>query len=454
MTEPLVGAAPSVETDIARIGPAEPGATATSAESIADTHGRATVRAVCAALCYQGYAFALLGVGAPYIAKGFGLNDAGMAGMFALISLNSIAALVLSRMADRFGRRRIVLAALIVTPLCSLGAALSGALAWFIAFEIVAYAAIAATFASSFVMLAEALPIAERAKGQGYAGLATGTGGGLCVILAPVLVHFGLSWRWLFAVPAIGIVLVPAPARMIPESARWEQAAATGAAAKSRFVDLFARAWRRRTIPLTIATLTGEAAGAATATYINYHAVTVVGLTPAQGSAVMLIGGTISTIGLAIGASLAEAIGRVRSVAALASASVLGVLAFYWGPPVHFAYPTLWLVLAYSWFGTAGRGTIVAANTGVTELFPTALRGAIMGWLTFCVAVAAVGAQVVIALLAKSFGGLSIVVGWIALLSLPTALVWILFIDETRGLSLEAAAGETLSQPVAAGADS
>jgi MFS family permease len=128
-------------------------------------------------------------------------------------------------------------------------------------------------------------------------------------------------------------------------------------------------------------------------------------------------------------------------------------LAFYWGPPAHFAYPTLWLVIAYAWFGTAGRGSVVAANAAVTELFPTALRGAIMGWLTFCVAVAAVCAQVVIAILAKSFGGLSIVVGWIALLSIPTALVWILFIDETRGLSLEAAAGENLSQ-VAAGADS
>jgi putative MFS transporter len=439
MTEPLVGAAASAETTIVGIGAAEPSATVTS-PAAAETHSQATVRAVCAVLVYQGYAFALLGVGAPYIGKGFGLNDAGMAGMFALISLNSIAALVLSRMADRFGRRRILLMALIVTPLCSLGAALSGALAWFIAFEIVAYAAIAATFASSFVMLAEALPIAERARGQGYAGLAIGTGGGLCVILAPVLMHFGISWRWLFAVPAIGIVWVPVLAEMIPESARWEQAAATGAAAESRFADLFARAYRRRTIPLTITALLGEAAGAAVATYINYHAITVVGLTPARGSAVMLIGGTVSTIGLAIGASMAERIGRVRAVAALASASVIGVLAFYWGPPAHFACPTLWLVVAYSWFGTAGRGSVVAANAAVTELFPTALRGAIMGWLTFCVAVAAVGAQVVIALLAKSFGGLSVVVGWIALLSIPCALVWILFIDETRGLSLEAAA--------------
>jgi hypothetical protein len=83
MTEPLVGAAASAETTIVGIGVAEPSATVTSSAAAAETHSPATVRAVCAGLCYQGYAFALLGVGAPYIGRGFGLNDAGMAGMFA-----------------------------------------------------------------------------------------------------------------------------------------------------------------------------------------------------------------------------------------------------------------------------------------------------------------------------------------------------------------------------------
>jgi len=104
----------------------------------------------------------------------------------------------------------------------------------------------------------------------------------------------------------------------------------------------------------------------------------------------------------------------------------------------------LWLLVAYTWFATAGRGAVVAANSAVTELFPTALRGTIMGWLTLCVAIAAIVAQVTIAVLAKPLGGLSNVVGWISLLTIPCAIIWWLFIDETRGLSLEAASGETM----------
>jgi MFS family permease len=230
--------------------------------------------------------------------------------------------------------------------------------------------------------------------------------------------------------------------RMVPESQRWERVAATGATARSRFYDVFRTAYRRRAIPLLVATLIGEVSGAAVPTWIYFHAVSVVGLTPAKGSAILLVGGTISTAGLVLGVWMAEWIGRVRTIVVLGLAGVLGVLAFYWGPPADCTWPMLWLLIAYTWFGTTGRGLLVAANSAVTELFPTALRGTIMGWLLFCITLSAIAAQVTIAVLAGPLGGLSNVVGWLALLTIPSVLIWGFFIDETRGLSLEAAAGE------------
>src|SRR6516165_3441468 len=87
--------------------------------------GNIVVRALFAILCYQGYAFAFLGVGAPFIAKSFNFDQSGIARMYAWISLNSAGALILARMADRVGRRRIVLLSLLLTPICSLAAAIS-----------------------------------------------------------------------------------------------------------------------------------------------------------------------------------------------------------------------------------------------------------------------------------------------------------------------------------------
>ncbi|MGH7917455.1 MAG: MFS transporter [Candidatus Binataceae bacterium] len=430
-------------------GAAAPAATASSSDQTASPsappippgHGRATVRAVVAMLYYQGYTLAILGIAAPWIAKSFQLDQAGIARMFAWISINALGALGLSHMADRIGRRRVLLWSLVGTPLFSIGAALSTQAAWFIVCEIGVYAFIGATFASAIVMLAEALPIAERAKGQGYGGLARALGSGVCLILMPVLAHYGWSWRWLLLLPIAGFILLPILARTLPESYRWEEAAASGIS-ESHFYDIFTPFYRRRAIPLMIATLLGETAGVAVTSWVYFHAVSVVGLSAAAASAMVLIAGGVGLCGFPLGAWAADRFGRVRTITVLGAVITLGTVPFFWGPPAHYTHPILWLGVADLWFSTVGNAVITAGNSAVTELFPTALRGTIIGWLTLIVAIAAIIAEVTIAALAARMGGLSVVAGYLALLSIPGALIWGLFIDETRGLSLEAAAGE------------
>jgi AAHS family 3-hydroxyphenylpropionic acid transporter len=186
--------------------------------------------------------------------------------MYAWISLNSLGALLLPRMADRFGRRRIMLLTLIATPVCSLGAAIATRTGWFIVCEVVAYAEIGAAMTSSFVMMAEALPIDERSRGQGIANFAHGLGGALCVILAPLLASFAVSWRWLFVLPGAAVIFVPMMIRALPESQRWERAASAGIAERSRFDDIFGPHYRRRSIPLMVSTSIGEVSGVAVST--------------------------------------------------------------------------------------------------------------------------------------------------------------------------------------------
>jgi hypothetical protein len=53
---------------------------------------------------------------------------------------------------------------------------------------------------------------------------------------------------------------------------------------------------------------------AAVAAWVYYHAVSVLKLTAAHGSAVLLIGGTISTAGLVLGVKMSEWVGRVKAV--------------------------------------------------------------------------------------------------------------------------------------------
>jgi AAHS family cis,cis-muconate transporter-like MFS transporter len=170
----------------------------------------------------------------------------------------------------------------------------------------------------------------------------------------------------------------------------------------------------------------------------------VIGLTPAQASAALLFGGGLAGLGFPIGAWAAERFGRVRSIAWIGVVRTIGTVAFYWGPPRNFRNPVIWLGVSHCWYASLGAAAEVAGNSAVTELFPTALRSTIIGWLTLVIAFAAIASQMTIATLAGPLGGLSVVVGYLALLEIPAAIIWAIFMDETRGMTLEAAAREDM----------
>ena len=400
--------------------------------------------AVLAMLAYQGFAISINGVAAPWISESFQLGGAGLAALYAWISVSAIGGLVLARLADRVGRRRVLLWCLMVTPLGALGAALATSLVLFAVCEVLLYAAISATVSGSVVMLAEALPVERRAKGQSYGGLAMGFGSGWCVVGMPLLADAGYSWRWLLAVTVAGVIGVPFIARLMPESERWQHAAASGATRATTWTTLLDPRYRRRAIPISVCVLLGSIGGMAANNWSYYHAVSQVGLSAGATSTMVLVGGGIGAAGFPLAAWAAERLGRVPTIVTAGLLGSAGAVWFYWGPPSQLGQPVLWLGAAYCLFSVAANSVIVAGNAAVTELFPTAVRGTMVGWLSLLIAVGSVTAQATMAVLAGPLGGLSNVVGYLALLGVPSALLFGFFIEETRGLSLEVAAKEDL----------
>ena len=94
------------------------------------------IAAIVILLVYQGYSLSIVGVASPWIAKSFGLDEAKLAELFAWMSLSAFGALILARLADRVGRRRIILSSLVLAPLCAGGAALARRPMSFALFEI------------------------------------------------------------------------------------------------------------------------------------------------------------------------------------------------------------------------------------------------------------------------------------------------------------------------------
>jgi hypothetical protein len=132
----------------------------------------------------------------------------------------------------------------------------------------------------------------------------------------------------------------------------------------------------------------------------------------------------------------------VPTVVAFGIFITAGHLWFYWGPPVHFAWPLLWLASGFFWFSVCDNAGTVASNAAATELFPTALRGTMIGWFALVSAAGSIISNAAVAVLANKMGGLSIVVGALSFVGIPAAILFGLIIDETRGMSLEIASKE------------
>jgi MFS family permease len=402
----------------------------------------AAIRAVVLLMAYESYSLSIVGISSPWIARSFHLDQAALARLFALISTSALGALALSRLADLVGRRRIMLVAMAVTPLCAAGAALARNPIVFALFEVGLFAMVGGAVSCATVMMAEEMPVERRARGQAYAGFAATVGGCIGYFIIPLLVKKHLSWRWMFAPSVVGVLMLPMVAAMLPTSARWNRAASSGSVARSNLWGVFAPLYRRRALALLACAALDTVAGTAVNTWLYFQAVSITGLAPSTASAIVVFGSAIGTLGFPLGAWTAERFGRVPTVVQMGIMTWLGAIWFYWGPPRGFLFPTLWLGLGYAWFRISSAAMTVGANAATTELFPTQLRGTIIGWQLFNVAVFSIVAQSAIAALAAPMGGLSRVIGWLALLGIPSALIFGAFIDETRGLDLETAAME------------
>jgi MFS family permease len=421
----------AASTDLERAGAAPAG-----------SQGTGIIAAIVLLQIYQGYTLSIAGVASPWIAASFRLDQASLARLFAWMSTSALGSLVLARMADRVGRRSIILTSLILVPIFSAGAAMAPRPALFAIFEILISALLGGSVSSAIVLLAEELPARRRASGQAAAAFASAVGGILAYPLIPVLIGWGFSWRWMLVPSVAGIALIRPISRMLPEPLSWSRTASANAGPKTSFYDIFHPLYRRRAVTLLVCAALDTMAGTAVNGWLYFEAVSIIGLFPARASMLVMIGMGVGMIGFPVGAWTSDRFGRVPTVAYFGGAAWLGALAFYHGPPASFAFPTLWLLAGYCWFKMASSIMTVGANSAATELLPAALRTTMVGWQMITGAVFSILAQIMIASLIGPMRGLTNVIKNFALLGIPSAVIFGLFIDETRGLPLDIAARE------------
>ncbi len=363
-------------------------------------------------------------VGLSFTTLGLGLG---------IIRLAAVGSLPLAGLADRLGRRRVLLGCSALGLAIAASAGLSPGFWWFVALFAASRPMLTATNAVTGVIAAEETSSADRAKAIALVAAAYGTGAGLTAVIRGVAGD-ALSFRGLFALLLIPLAALPLLGRRLEEPERFERARAARAGRDRRVLGRVPAAFRGRLALLfALAFSFAFVQGPATSLLFVYSE-SVLDL-PRSATALMVVAaGVLGLGGLLVGRWASDRLGRRRTAGTTQVMVALAGMLTYSGSVAGAVAGYLTSIVAMSAFAPA-VGALGA------ELFPTRIRSTVAGWVSVAGVLGAVSGLVTFGLLAdrlQSFATAAVLV------ATPVALVAPLFarLPETRGLELEESAPE------------
>ncbi len=394
-----------------------------------------------AASFFEGYDINIVIVALPQIRETFSLNQSQASLWLSALYLGAIPAMLVSRRADRIGRRRLLLITIWGYTVTTAATALAPTIVAFALLQFAARAFLIAEVAIAWTLIAEELPAGSRGFGFGALAMLSALGTGLAALVwGLVLAPMGASWRWLYvaALPVLALVL-----RLrvrLPESGRFVAAQEQGKLA-GRWTEITRPPHLSRLVLACAALFFAELTTQAQVFVVDFLQ-TQRGLSPSASNLMLIGGGGLAIPVLVYAGALSDRYGRRTMSALFLAVSVVGPLLFFL---VARSPVALFVTLAFTYVGSFGAWPTLGAF-GV-ELFPTRLR-ALGG---SAVGAAKVSGQfasfVAAAVLIETLGSLPRAVAALALGPLLAA-VLALRLPETKGEALETISGDDLVAPL------
>ena len=341
----------------------------------------------------------------------------------AVIRLSSLLALPLTGLADRFGRRTMVLVTVTIGLAVTVSSAVSPGYWWFVAIFALGRPFLSATNALAGVVAAEQTSSRDRAKAVALVAAGYGVGAGLTAIIHS-LASVTLGFRGTVALAVVPLALVPVIARWVTEPDRYAVAVVAHDQPAPVLGAVGPRFRRRLAVVVALAFGVSVITGPAN-TFVFLFAQNVRHLSGGVTAAMVVGAGVAGLGGLLAGRWMADRLGR-RPTGALGTVGVAaaGCLAYRGGS----------VALVVGYISGVLAGSVLAPSLGslINELFPTSVRASVSGWTLVSGVIGASVGLVVFGAVADAgdrFGTAALVT------FLPAALVAGLFwcVPETRG---------------------
>ncbi len=391
---------------------------------------------------FGGYMGTLLTQTNTFFGEDFGASDSELGWLQGLVRVGALASLGLVAVADRRGRRGMLLTTATLGCLATAAGGLAPDMVWLGVAQTIARACSMALAILVAVVAVEETPARARAYAISVLVMAAALGAGLAVMLLPVAGLGTGAWRVLFAVPLGALWPIALIARRLPETRRFLQSRGSSRSAPPRSAEArsvpalgpggrWSGAQRARLLLLAASAFCLEMFVAPAAGFLNEHLRTEQGFSALQLTLFTILTNTPAGAGIVVGGRLADLRGR-RLVGAIGlgvgtAFTVVVYLATGWG---------IWLSSLIG--AVVGAVAIPALGVYSPELFPTSVRGRANGVVNLARVGGSFAGLVGAGLLSERLaGGLpSAMVLLAAGPALVVVLVLVLY-PETKGVELE-----------------
>jgi MFS family permease len=417
---------------------------------------------------YTGYMGVLLGQTNAYFGREFGADPSQLADAQIAVRIGAFAALAVAALADRRGRRRVLLVSTALAIIFTVAGAFAPNLLSITVSQGLARAFAAAIGIVVAVMATEEVPADARAGSLSVLALAAGLGGGGVVTMLWINALSPSAWRFLYLIPLPFLATVPWLARRLPETRRFEvhelrmeagdgddpapaapvtpvqavmsltpampvtpAAPPTGDDAPDESAATDAGSYRRRLLLVGAMLLSFNFFLTPQSGFTNDYLLRERSFSDLEITLFQVLTNLPAGLSIVVGGRLADLYGRRRiGILGLVAGGVACVVMFWTAG---------WSLWISSTVFTVMLGLIVpTVLVYPTEMFPTGRRSGAQGWTNLAAVAGSVVGLKLCGSLAVTFGSFGPAVTVLALGLVVTALVVFFGFPETSGVELEA----------------
>jgi MFS family permease len=375
---------------------------------------------LCVFVMISGYLGTVITQTLTFAADEFGSSNADQGNVLAAVRVGVVVSLVVAAIADRRGRRLLLIFSAFGACLLTATGAFVPNLVWLGISQTGARALSTALAVLITIVAAEEMPRSSRAYAVSVLALTAALGAGMAVWFLPLADLGERTWRILYLIPLVALPLVRWAGTRLPESKRFEVAATRPPARGhgSRLALLASSAF--------LTTMFLAPASQFQNDFLHdergYSGTTIALFT--------LITNTPGGLGIVVGGKLADLRGR-RMIGATALAGGVGFTVLQYLSQGSIIW--LWSVLG----AVIGAAAIPALGVYGPELFPTAARGRLNATISLVGVVGSALGLLVAGRLADRWDGLGPAISVLAVGPLLLCVIVLVWYPETAHLSLE-----------------